>query len=199
MSKNLQNLSPETIAMLIFITCGAAIHFGGGWLKRYALELPATQVLKRDPPPQASYPQAGAIHIIREAHGQHAATSPTSPQKSNIEFDTNQLFNYVPKVNKPEIATPTEAPSTDYFAQLMATQATNLRLNALMHNGAMINGRFVALRKSVDSVAYPSAGGDDNNPATFTAPILVAINHKQQNATIADPANRRRYITLTLD
>lgn len=196
MPKHLQNLSPEAIAMLIFITCATAIHFGGNWLKRFTLDQRETQILQRDPPAPANQPKAGAIHIIREAQD-HPAPPPSQPAP---EINTNQIFEKSSPPgatnNKPE---PEAEVKINYFEQLTANKDKHLQLNALMHNGAMINGRFIPLNTSVDSVAYPASAEDPNNPSKLIAPLLVAVDHAKQTATLANPTQKHQTITLTLN
>lgn len=194
MSKQLQNLSPEIIAMLIFISCLTVIHFGGNWLKRYALDLPETQILQRDPPASSSQPIARAIHIIRETQNNSNAPLPQTAQ----EISTNQIFDKASPSQATDNKNETEV-STDYFEQLAASKDKHLQLNALMHNGAIINKRFIPLNTPIDSVAYPAIGEDPNNPSKLIAPLLVAVDQTKQTATIADPAQKRRVITLTLN
>lgn len=192
MSKHLQNLSPEAIAMLIFISCATTIHFGGNWLKQNTLALPQTQILQRDPPAPANQPKAGAIHIIRETQNNAAA----QPQ-TGAEISANQIFDKAAPgaANNKNIA----GMDIDYFEQLALIKDKHLQLNAIMHNGAIINGRFIPLNTAIESVAYPAGGEDPNNPSKFVAPVVVAVDQAKQSVTIADPVQKHRVITLSLD
>lgn len=194
MPTKLKTLSPEAIAMLIFIACGSAIHFGGTWLKRYALDLPQMQILQRDPPAPANQPKAGAIHIIRETQA-----NPTVPPLAVAqEVSANQIFEKFAKASATSDKTDNEV-NIDYFEQLAAGKDKHLQLNALMHNGAMINGRFIALNGPIESVAYPGIGEDANNPAKLVAPLLLAVDQVKQTATVGDPIQKKRVITLNLN
>lgn len=194
MPTKLKTLSPEAVAMLIFIACGAAIHFGGDWLKRYALALPQTQILQRDPPAPATQPKAGAIHIIRETQ----ANPPVPPLTAAQEISANQIFEKSAHTSATSDKADSEV-NIDYFEQLAAGKDKHLQLNALMHNGAIINGRFIALHGPIESVAYPGIGEDANNPSKLVAPLLVAVDQVKQTATVGDPIQKKRVITLNLN
>lgn len=181
------NLTPSAQALLILAVCTTAIHFGGGALKQKVLQRPSLQVLQRDPPAQQSTAKMGAINVIQEIGIVTKATSTLGPINPDLP---NKLFG---SAGTPDKAHRVTLPASDYFSQL----AEHLHIDAITHNGVIINKEFIPLGGTIDAFAYPAPGVDEINPEKLIAPRLVTTSNS--SATIREPVPPHRTLNIVLD
>lgn len=199
MSRTSLTLSPAAQALTVLIVGLAGMHMGGGALKTTILARPDLQVLQRDPP-QTTAAAANKIHVIEEL-GTTAPPSPTSGAASPLPDDIpNTLFASTSRIAivTPNPGTPNaEAANipSDYFAKLIAGE--HLKLDALTHNGAIINGRYIPIGGTIDEYAYPATGTDVGNPSKYLTPRLTSISANV--AVVTEPVSPHRTLKLTLN
>lgn len=179
-------LSPMTQALIIFAVSAAGIHFGGIWLKQKVLAAPTAQVLQRDPPAQALITKVGAINVIQEDKIE-PQTSPTTIGKIPADLP-NQLFSTVKALPDSH-----EAREVDYFAQI----PDHVHLDAITHNGVVINGKFVGIGEPLYDRAYPPPGADPTDVDNFIAARVISASGK--TATLREPVAPHRTIHLSID
>lgn len=178
-------VTPTTQALLIFVVCAGTIHFGGNVLKRDLLAAPTMQVLQRDPPAQALAIKPGAINVIEEHRIDPAKSAAISDLPSDLP---NQLFN----ASKSSPGGP-DKQDTDYFAQLH----DHVHLDAITHNGVVINGKYVKIGEPLYERAYPAPGADPTDVDNFIAARVISASGNV--AVVREPLPPHRTIRLTLD
>ncbi len=201
MSRAPLTVSIAAQSLIVLIVGLAALHLGGGALKKTILSRPDLQVLQRDPPAQTvAVTATSKIHVIEE-HGTATLPSPTRAAASPLPADLqNRLFASTSlgtregsKPGEPNVEA-ANAPS-DYFALLITGE--HLRLDALTHNGAIINGHYIPRGGTIDDYAYPAPGTDADNPAKYLTPRLTVISG--DTAIVTEPVPPHRKLKLTLN
>jgi hypothetical protein len=181
------NISPAAQALFILAVGTASIIFGGAVLKKSMVTSPSFQVLQPEITGESVAGKTGVIHMIKE-EGKGIAETHIVDLSPNI---ANQVFaNTHSKTTNSEVA-----PAVDYFTQL--TTGEHLRLDAVTHNGAVINGKFVGQGESIEAYAYPAPGENENSPSKMIAPRLIKVS--AAGATIREPVSPHRIITLKLN
>lgn len=185
------NMSPNAKAILILAIAAAAIQFGSHAIQKKVLSRPEFQVLQRSFHEQTQMAAATNIPIIQKD---------TKPKTSSPAFDNSlpdRVFAFIPpsEIKSPP-PKPIEPPPIDYFNLLIA--GNHLRIDAVMDNGAIINGKFIAINSPITQYAYPANSKNKTKTGApkMIAPILSETDLDKLTITIREPVKPYRRMAL---
>lgn len=180
------DISPGAKAFLILTVGVATIFLASANAEKFILKNPKMQILDQAGQNTTSPPKASEIHMIKED-----GSGLDKPKEILLTAEkTNSVFSFSPSARS-DVA----PAAIDYFDKL--TSGGYLRADALTDNGAIINGKYVAVGSEIDSMDYPAPGANPDAPAKTLKPKLSKVS--ASSLTVTEPIAPYRSHTFKFD